>query len=88
MIVITPLITIMDKQTRKLEGLGFRTTYLRLDASQNELIENCEFDFVFGSPESFLNEKKKKWRDMLTSSVYQSKLGLIAVDVAHTVIQW
>ena len=54
--------------------------------SQKELIENCEFDFVFGSPESFLNEKK--WRDMLTSSVYQSKLGLIAVDEAHTVIHW
>ena len=31
---------------------------------------------------------KKKWRDMLTSSAYQSKLGLIAVDEAHTVIQW
>ena len=73
-IVIAPLITIMDEQTRKLEGLGFRAIYLGLDASKNELIENCEFDFVFGSPESFLNEKK--WRDMLTSSVYQSKLQL------------
>ena len=73
-IVIAPLITIMDEQTRKLEGLGFRATYLGLHPSKNELIENCEFDFVFGSPESFLNEKK--WQDMLASSVYQRKLQL------------
>ena len=39
MIVITPLITIMDEQTRKLEGLGFRATYLGLDLSQNELMK-------------------------------------------------
>ena len=58
-IVIAPLITIMEEHTRKLEGLvGFRVTYLGLDASKNELIENCELDFVFGSPESFLNKKK------------------------------
>ena len=85
-IVIAPLITIMDEQTKKLEELGFRATYLGRNASQDELIVNCGFDFVFGSPEAFLNEKR--WRDMLTSSAYQSKLGLIAVDEAHTVIQW
>ena len=75
----------MDEQTRQLEGLGFRATYLGLDASQDDLIEKCEFDFELGSPESFLNEKR--WRDMLTSSGYQGKLGLIAVDEAHTVIK-
>ena len=32
-IVIAPLITIMDEQTKKLEGLGFRAPYLGLDAT-------------------------------------------------------
>lgn len=29
-----------------------------------------------------------KWREMLKSIVYQEKLKLIAVDEAHTVLQW
>ena len=85
-VTATPLVTVMDEQCRKLSDLEFRATYLGLDTSQNEFIENGDFDFVFGSPESFLNQKK--WRDMLKSSVYQEKLRLIVVDEAHTVIQW
>ena len=85
-IVIAPLVTIMDEQCKKLNDIGFRATYIGLDSSQNELIDSGSFDFLFGSPESFL--KDKKWRDMLKSSVYQKKLGLVVVDEAHTVVQW
>ena len=73
-IVNRPINYNYGRADQKQERLGLRATYLGQDASKNELIENCEFGFMFGSSESFLNEKK--WQDMLTSSVYQSQLQL------------
>lgn len=48
---------------------------------ENTEIERGSYDFVYGSPST-------KWHDMLKSTIYQEKLKLIAVDEAHTVLQW
>lgn len=78
-IVVAPLLFVMQEQCFKLNNLGFKATDFRES-------EQRAFDFVFGSPESFINNSN--WREMLKSEIYQSKLQLIAVDEAHTVIQW
>ena len=44
------------------------------------------YSFVFGSPESLL--QKKKWRNMLSSNVYQDGTFAIVVDEVHAVPKW
>uniref|UniRef100_A0A8W8MR34 Helicase ATP-binding domain-containing protein n=1 Tax=Magallana gigas TaxID=29159 RepID=A0A8W8MR34_MAGGI len=45
-----------------------------------------ECDFLFGSPEALLGERK--WRERLQTPEYQRKIKLIVVDEAHTIVQW
>jgi ATP-dependent DNA helicase RecQ len=83
-IVLTPLLSIMKEQTERLCELGFRATYIWKDATEDEQILQGQYQFVFGSPESIVGDKK--WTDMI--SVYGDRLKLVVVDEAHTVIQW
>lgn len=85
-LVIAPLINIMTEQCTKLTKLGFKATYIGRDSVENTEIERGSYDFVYGSPEMLL--ASNKWREMLKSTIYQEKLKLIAVDEAHTVLQW
>ncbi|XP_021373049.1 uncharacterized protein LOC110463036 [Mizuhopecten yessoensis] len=76
----------MNEQCRRLCELGFKATYIGKDGSDTEGILAGHFDFVFGGAEHLVEDTR--WRAMLKSDPYQSKLGLIVVDEAHTVIQW
>jgi ATP-dependent DNA helicase RecQ len=85
-LIIAPLISIMKEQCVKLLGLGFKATYIGKDVQETDSLLQGSFDFIFGSPEVFINNSK--WRTMLKSDIYQRKLQLLAVDEAHTVTQW
>ena len=85
-VIISPLISIMTEQCKKLSALGFRATYIGKDVSETDDLINGHFDFVYTSPEQLVGDLK--WRDVLKSDVYQKKLRAIVVDEAHTVIQW
>lgn len=85
-VIISPLISIMTEQCKKLSALGFRATYIGKDVSETDDLINGDFDFVYTSPEQLVGDLK--WRDVLKSDVYQKKLRAIVVDEAHTVIQW
>ena len=52
----------------------------------NDQLLECDFDFVFSSPEKLVGDLK--WRDMLQSEVYQKRLKALVVDEAHTVLLW
>ncbi len=82
-LVIAPLVSIMTEQCERLSKLGFSATYIDKDEREKDDIINCQYDFLFGSPESLLGD----WRDMLKSQVWRDKLNLIVVDEAHTVLQ-
>ena len=84
--VIAPLISIMDEQCKKLKSLGFKATYIGFDHNEDNNIVSGNYDFVFSSPEQLL--ETGRFRDMLKSTTYQEKLGLLVVDEAHTVIHW
>ncbi|XP_033730565.1 ATP-dependent DNA helicase RecQ-like [Pecten maximus] len=83
-VIVAPLVSIMKEQTDRLRNLGFKATYIGKDLAEEEYIINGEFNFVFGSPEALVGERK--WRNMLTS--YGDRLKVLVVDEAHTVIQW
>lgn len=42
--------------------------------------------WFFFTPEAILNHRK--WHNLLRSDVYVSRLRVIVVDEAHTVIKW
>ncbi|KAK3106296.1 hypothetical protein FSP39_017283 [Pinctada imbricata] len=83
-VIIAPLVAIMKEQTERLNKFGFKATYIGRDGCEEEDILNGRFDFIFGSPESVVGEKK--WTNILSD--YGKRLKLIVVDEAHTVVQW
>lgn len=85
-VVVAPLLSVMQEQCYKLNNLGFKATFIGKDFRESGALEQCAFDFAFGSSEFFINNSN--WREMLKSEIYQSKFQLIAVDEAHTVTQW
>ena len=54
--------------------------------SLDESILKGEYHILYSSPESLLGNNK--WRDMLSSPVYQKSLVAIVVDEAHCVDSW
>ena len=82
-LVISPLISIMKEQCDYLNSLGFSATYLGKDEKEETDILSHNFEFLFSSPETILSVGK--WRDML---VTPNSIRPIAVDEAHTVLQW
>ncbi len=86
-VVVSPLISLMKDQLSYLCCLGI--TAVSLSDMENEDLENIEkgnFSVVYGTPEAWL--KCKRWRKLLTSSVYNLKLCGVAVDEAHVIKQW
>ncbi|KAK3099232.1 hypothetical protein FSP39_001299 [Pinctada imbricata] len=83
-VIIAPLVAIMKEQTERLNKFGFKATYIGRDGCEEEDILNGRFDFIFGSPEAVVGEKK--WTNILSD--YGQRLKLIVVDEAHTVVQW
>ncbi|XP_062574182.1 uncharacterized protein LOC134236018 [Saccostrea cucullata] len=83
-IVVTALVSIMKEQTERLSKLGFTSTYIGRDPSEEDAINEGYFQFIFGSPEAFVGERK--WRDAVSN--LRDKIKVIVVDEAHTVVQW
>jgi len=86
-IVISPLISLMKDQVAFLNSKGIKSTSLNLaedDGARRE-IEKGSFSVVYGSPESWLNER---WRKMLKSPIYSRNICAVAVDEAHIVNHW
>ena len=71
LLIIAPLIIIMKEQCGKLLGLGFKAIctymYIGKDVQETDSILQRSFDFIFGSPEVFVNNSK--WRTMLKSDI-------------------
>ena len=48
-------------------------------------IAEGRFTFVFASPESVL---KPKWRDVFLTETWQTRISLIVIDEAHSILEW
>ena len=85
-IVISPLISIMEDQTRLLTSKGIRAAYVGKDERTDQAIIDGEYNVVFGSPESLVSNPS--WRSVLQTQLYRQRLVGIAVDEVHTVVDW
>ena len=88
-VVISPLTSLMQDQVKYLKSIGITAEYIgedQQDEDAKKAVERGECQIVFGSPESFLCSDR--WRKMLSSTVYEERLCLIAVDEAHCISHW
>ena len=71
-LVVCPLKSLVDSHLRELRNRGISAASLSSeDVDENDLLKRT-YSFVFGSPESFL--QNEKWRNTLRSDVYQDNL--------------
>ena len=87
-IVVSPLLTLIEDQVATLRKYGISVVSLShvKTEDEREQVENGNFSIVYATPEGLL--KNDRWRRMLSSRTYSSKLCAIAVDEAHVIKQW
>ena len=92
-VVISPLMMLMCDQVAKLRGYGINTCYYNTMLSDNErqniLLNlkqpNCQYQFVFVSPEAVITDSFQSCLDTLRE---ESRLKMFVVDEAHCVDTW
>ena len=85
-LVVCPLRSLVDSHIRELTKRGITATSLAGKDVDEEGILRGKYSFVFGSPESLL--ENEKWRLMLKSEVYQERLFAFVTDEAHVIPKW
>ncbi|EFP86717.2 uncharacterized protein PGTG_13099 [Puccinia graminis f. sp. tritici CRL 75-36-700-3] len=88
-LVLNPLDSLGDNQVYEKEQAGFTAINLTKSNFNEETainIENGVYNFVYMSPETFLNNKI--WDAVYFSSKFQNRLALIVIDEAHMVYIW
>jgi RecQ family ATP-dependent DNA helicase len=86
-VVISPTIALMDDQVRKLNALNITAGSLHSQTSDeqrnaiNESLDTRTLQFLYVSPKAF----ELTWSKVLSSDF---KVGLIAVDEAHLIVDW
>ena len=86
---VSPLTALMMDQKEKFASFGVTCEYLcdrQRDSKAIEQVVGGDVQLVFISPESIIGNQK--YRRMLLTSQYQSKLVAIAVDEAHCIKAW
>ena len=92
-VVISPLIMLMYDQVARLRQLGINICYYNTLLPENEgkffihnLLQNdCQYEFVFVSPEGILTEMLLTCLKKLNES---GRLNYIAIDEAHCINSW
>ena len=84
-IVISPLVALMDDQIEQAHGMKtLNLSAIRLQAGVDVAkVRSGQFNLVFGSPESWICEKK--WNDLLTSKYFQKNVACLVMDEVHKV---
>lgn len=86
-LVVTPLISLMADQVKRLQSLKIQATYLSstLDKSEQllrlNLLKEQRWQFVYLSPELLLTAKFLKYSQSVN-------IPLIAIDEAHCISEW
>ena len=88
-VAVTPLISLMIDQREKFMQKGLSVQFVGNAQTDERVllpVLNGEIQLVYISPESVL--LNRRYRNMLSSQVYQEKLKAFIVDEAHCVKFW
>ena len=90
-IIVCPLNYLIDSHIRELSKRGLCASArasalsdISMDAEKYVLKGECTY--VFCNPESILNNQK--WREMLSSDIYQTNIIGFVTDEVHVVPKW
>ena len=79
-VVISPLTELMNDQVKEAEKLGIKAMRFGVDAHSDR------HGHRGGTPETWL--LKKKWRNILSDSVYRENIKGIVVNEVHVTYKW
>jgi hypothetical protein len=88
-LVLNPLDTLGDNQVLEKVQAGFTAinlTKLTFNEQTAKEILIGDYQFVYLSPEIFLNSKM--FQDLYYSSTFQNRIALIVIDEAHMIYIW
>ena len=87
-IVLSPLVSLMADQAKRLSDLGISSIYLspELIDKQTRRITDGTVSIIFSSPESLL--QITGGRNLLTSEFMQKNTIAVAIDEAHCIVKW
>ncbi|KAA1102846.1 ATP-dependent DNA helicase sgs1 [Puccinia graminis f. sp. tritici] len=88
-LVLNPLDSLGDNQVTEKVAAGFTAinlTKLTFNPEEAGKIKEGTYQFVYLSPEIFMNSKL--WDSVYFSSEFQNRLALVVADEAHMIYQW
>ena len=87
-LVVSPLIALMKDQVATLSAKGLSVGCVTRESSNAEkaMALSGQYQLVLFSPEALLTVRR--WREMLQSEVYKSRIVAFVVDEAHCVKKW
>ena len=86
-IVVSPLVSLMKDQVRSCKERGINAAAICSDERELEKeAAKGAYQLIYISPEMLLGTNK--WRAILTSDLFQSRLVGVVVDEAHCVKSW
>ena len=80
-IVVSPLVSLMRTQEKKMHSLGIRSVYLSEEDLSLHDIEKGHYDILLSSPETILG----KYRNTVAALAKENLLGAIFIDEAHCI---
>ena len=87
-LVVLPLIALMKDQVATLSAKGLSVGCITRESldSERAMALSRQYQLVLFSPEALLIVRR--WREMLQSEVYKSRIVAFVVDEAHCVKKW
>ena len=89
-IVLTPTISLMNDQCKKLEQRGILATFLGSSQSDKDVdvkIKQGMFQLVYCTPEKFFDHTGLP-SNIFSHLIDMKRIGLIAIDEAHLINSW
>ena len=91
--VVSPLIMLMSDQVARLQQCGINTCYYNTMLTDNErqhILHNlkqpdCQYQFLFISPEAIVTEQLKHCLNIISR---ENRLSLFIIDEAHCISTW
>ncbi|KAA1099874.1 ATP-dependent DNA helicase sgs1 [Puccinia graminis f. sp. tritici] len=87
-VVLNPLDALGENQVLEKKGkfLAINLTKLTFNKKEAAKIKNGDYNFVYLSPEIFMNSQL--WDSVYFSAEFQQRLALVVVDEAHMIYLW
>lgn len=86
-LVICPLVALIESHMNELKKRGISCACLSGINQQEKIgVSDGKYSFIFANPETII--MNEKWREMLQSPIYQTRLFAVVTDEAHVIPKW